>query len=44
MEYLGPNFYIFLNPDLIIELIFKVLSEQSIIIVSDALQNLTSVV
>ena len=44
MEYLGPNFFRLLNPELIIELIFKILSEQSIIFVSDDLQNLTSIV
>lgn len=42
MEYLGPNFFKLLNPELIIELIFKILSEQTIIIVADDLQNLTS--
>jgi hypothetical protein len=44
MEYLGPNFYKLLNHELIIELIFKILSEQSIIFVSDDLQDLTSIV
>ena len=42
MEYLGPNFFKLLNPELIIDLIFKILSEQTIIIVADDLQNLTS--
>ena len=42
MEYLGPNLFKLLNPELIIELIFKILSEQTIIIVADDLQNLTS--
>lgn len=42
MEYLGPNFFKLLNPDLIIELLFKILSEQTIIIIADDLQNLTS--
>ncbi len=44
MEYLGPNFYKLLNPGIIIDLIFKILSEQSLIFVSDDLQNLTSLV
>ena len=44
MEYLGPKFFKFLNPDLIIDIIFKVLSEQTMIFVTDDLQNLTSIV
>ena len=44
MEYLGPHFFKLLNPDLIIDFLFKILSEQSIIFVSDDLQNLTSLV
>ena len=44
MEYLGPNFFKLLNPDFIIDIIFKILTEQSIIFVSDDLQNLTSLV
>ncbi len=44
MEYLGPLFFKLLNPELIIDIIFKILSEHSMIFVSDDLQNLTSIV
>ena len=44
MEYFGPIFFKLLSPELIIDLIFKILSEQSIIFVSDELQNLTILV
>jgi hypothetical protein len=44
MEYLGPLFFKLLNPDLIIDIIFKLLSEHSMIFVADDLQNLTSIV
>ena len=42
MDYLGSNFFKLLNPELIIELLFKILSEQTIIILADDLQNLTT--
>lgn len=44
MEYLGPIFLKLLNPEIIVDLLFKLLSEQSIIFVSDDLQNLTALV
>jgi hypothetical protein len=44
MEYLGPIFLRLLNPEIIVDLLFKLLSEQSIIFVSDDLQNLTALV
>jgi len=44
MEYLGPIFLKLLNPEIIIDFLFKILSEQSIIFVSDDLQNLTALV
>ena len=44
MEYLGPIFFKLLNPELIIDIIFKILSEHTMIIVSDDLQYLTSMV
>jgi hypothetical protein len=44
MEYLGPIFLRLLNPEIIVDLLFKILSEQSIIFVSDDLQNLTALV
>jgi hypothetical protein len=44
MEYLGPIFLRLLNPEIIVDLLFKLLSEQSIIFVTDDLQNLTALV
>ena len=44
IECLGPIFIKLLNPELIINLIYKILSEQSIIFISDELENLTSFV
>ncbi len=44
MEYLGPIIFQFLNPKLIIDLLFKVLTEQTIIFISDNIQNLTALV
>lgn len=44
MEYLGPIFLKLLNPEIIVDFLFKILSEQSIIFVSDDLQNLTALV
>ena len=44
MEYLGPIIFQILTPEIIIDLLFKVLTEQSIIFVSDDIQNLTALV
>jgi hypothetical protein len=44
MECLGPIFFKLLTPELIINLVYKILSEQSIIFMSDELENLTSLV
>lgn len=44
IESLGPIIFKLLNPDLILELIYKILSEQSLIIISDELENLTALV
>ena len=44
IESLGPIFFKLLNPEIILELIYKILSEQSIIIISDELENLTALV
>jgi hypothetical protein len=44
MEYLGPIIFKLLTPKLIIDLLFKILIEQSIIVVSDDIQNLTAMV
>jgi hypothetical protein len=44
MEYLGPIFLKLLNPEIIVDFIFKILSEHSLIFVSDDLQNLTALV
>ena len=44
IESLGPIFFKLLTPELITNLIYKILSEQSIIIMSDELENLTALV
>ncbi len=44
MEYLGPIIFQILTPEIIIELLFKILTEQSLIFVSDNIQNLTALV
>jgi hypothetical protein len=44
MEYLGPIIFQILSPKIIIDLLFKVLTEQSIIFVCDNIQNLTALV
>jgi hypothetical protein len=44
IECLGPIFFKLLTPELIINLIYKILSEQSIIFMSDELENLTALV
>ena len=44
IECLGPFFMKLLNPELILNLIYKILSEQSIIFMSDELENLTALV
>ena len=44
MEYLGPNIFTLLSPKIIIDLILKILTEQSIIFISDDLQSLTAMV
>ena len=44
MEYLGPIIFQIFNPQLIIELLCKVLTEQTLIFVSDNIQNLTALV
>ena len=44
IECLGPIFLKLLNPELIVNLIYKILVEQSIIFISDELENLTSLV
>ena len=44
MEYLGPLIFKLLTPEIIIDLLFKILTEQSIIFVSDDIQNLTALV
>ena len=44
MEYLGPIIFQIISPQIIIDLLFKVLTEQSIIFISDNLQNLTALV
>jgi hypothetical protein len=44
MEYLGPIIFKLLTPEIIIDLLFKILIEQSIIVVSDDIQNLTAMV
>ena len=44
MEYLGKIMFKILTPDLIIDFIFKVLTEHSIIVVCEDLQILTAIV
>ena len=44
MEYLGPIIFPLLSPKFIIDLILKILTEQSIIFISDDLQTLTAMV
>lgn len=44
MEYLGPIIFHLLSPKLIIELLLKILTEQSIIFISEDLQKLTAMV
>ena len=44
MEYLGPIIFQILNPKLIIDLLFKVLTEQTLIFVCDNIQTLTALV
>ena len=44
MEYLGPIIFRLLSPKLIIELLLKILIEQSIIFISEDLQKLTAMV
>ncbi len=44
MEYLGPIIFRLLSPKLIIELLLKILTEQSIIFISEDLQKLTAMV
>ena len=44
IESLGSIFFKLLNPELILNLIYKILAEQSIIIISDELEYLTSLV
>ena len=44
MEYLGPIIFQILTPEIIIELLFKILTEQSLIFVFDNIQNLTALV
>ena len=44
MEYLGPIIFKILTPELIIDLILKVLTEQTIIFISENIQNLTAFV
>jgi len=44
MEYLGPIIFQILTPEIIVDLISKVLTEQSIIFVSENIQSLTALV
>ena len=44
MEYLGPIIFQIFSPQIIIDLLFKILTEQTIIYVSDNIQNLTALV
>jgi hypothetical protein len=44
MEYLGPIIFRLLSPKFIIELLLKILTEQSIIFISEDLQKLTAMV
>ena len=44
MEYLGPIIFQILNPKLIVDLLFKVITEQTLIFVCDNIQTLTALV
>ena len=44
MEYLGPIIFPILSPKIIIDLLLKILTEQSIIFISEDLQILTAMV
>ena len=44
MEYIGPIIFQILNPGIIIDLLIKVLTEHSIIFISDNIQDLTALV
>lgn len=44
MEYLGPIIFQILSPKIIIDLLLKVLTEQTIIFVSEDIQTLTALV
>ena len=44
MEYLGPIIFKLLSPKMIIDLLLKILTEQSIIFISENLKNLTAMV
>ena len=44
MEYLGPIIFPILSPKIIIDLLLKILTEQSIIFISENLQNLSAMV
>ena len=44
MEYIGPIIFQIFTPEIIIELLFKVLTEQTLIFVSDNIQTLTALV
>jgi hypothetical protein len=44
MEYLAPIIFQILSPKFIIELLLKILTEQTIIFISEDLQNLTALV
>ena len=44
MDYLGPIIFPILSPKIIIDLLLKILTEQSIIFISENLQNLSAMV
>ena len=44
MEYLAPIIFPILSPKIIIDLLLKILTEQSIIFISENLQNLSAMV
>jgi len=44
MEYLGPIIFRILTPEMIVDLISKIVTEQTIIFVSENIQSLTALV